>query len=68
MKIRGLPAPDGEKRTKPATVHLYPALKKAIEQLATHEDRTISTFVCRVLERDPLVKTVLQQITGTPRN
>jgi hypothetical protein len=49
-------------------VHLYPALARAIEELSKHEDRTVSTFVCRVLERDPLVKTVLQQITGIGGN
>jgi hypothetical protein len=65
---KGLPAPEGEKRTKPATVHLYPSLAKAVEQLAEHEDRSVSTFVQRVLERDPLVKTVLQQITASGGN
>lgn len=64
----GMPAPKGEKRTKPATVHLYPTLKRAVEQLSEHEDRTVSTFVCRVLERDPLVKAVLQQIGGPKGN
>lgn len=68
MKSLGMPAPNGEKRTKPKTVHLYPALARAIEELSKHEDRTVSTFVCRVLERDPLVKTVLQQITGIGGN
>lgn len=64
----GLPAANGEKRTKPKTVHLYPALETAIEQLRKHDDRTVSTFICRVLERDPVVQSVLQQINKTGRN
>lgn len=64
MKSLGMPAPNGEKRIRPKTVHLYPALEQAVVKLSKHEDRTFSTYVCRVLERDPLVKTVLQQITG----
>lgn len=57
-----------EKRTRPVTVHLYPALAKAVEQLSDHEQRSLSTFVLRVIERDPLVKTVLQQIGGVVGN
>lgn len=57
-----------EKRTRPATVHLYPTLAKALETLSTHEQRTLSTYVVRVLERDPVVKTVLQQIGGVVGN
>lgn len=68
MKSRGMPDARGEKRVKPKTVHLGPTLAEAIEKLSNHEQRTFSSYVAQVLERDPVVKTVLQQITGTPRN
>jgi hypothetical protein len=34
--------------------------------LSSHEQRTVSSYVAQVLERDPVVKTVLQQIGGRP--
>lgn len=57
-----MPDARGEKRVKPTTVHLGPKLRQAIEHLSSHEQRTVSSYVAQVLERDPLVKTVLQQI------
>lgn len=67
-KSLGMPVPRGEKRTKPVTVHMPPTLAAAIEKLSSHEERTVSTFVCRIVERDPLVKTVLQQLGGPTGN
>lgn len=59
---------DREKRTVPKTVHLYPTLAEALDKLSSHEQRSLSTYVVRVLERDPVVKTVLQQIGGVVGN
>lgn len=63
-----MPDARGEKRTRPKTVHLGPTLEKAIETLSSHEQRTFSSYVAQVLERDPVVKTVLQQIKGITGN
>lgn len=63
-----MPVPRGEKRTKPVTVHVPPSLKVALEKLSKHEERTLSTLVCRIVERDPLVQTLLQKIEGTRGN
>lgn len=64
----GMPDTRGEKRTKPITVHVGPTLAKAIEQLSSHERRTVSDYVAQVVERDPVVRTVLQQIGGDDGN
>lgn len=64
----GMPDARGEKRTKPITVHVGPSLAKAIEQLSAHERRTISDYVAQVVERDPVVRTVLRQIEGPTGN
>ena len=65
---RGMPDALGQKRTKPTTVHLGPKLRQAIDLLSKHERRTVSAYVEQVLERDPLVKTALQQIEGIRGN
>jgi hypothetical protein len=64
----GMPDARGEKRTKPITVHVGPTLAMAIERLSKHECRTVSDYVAQVVERDPVVKKVLQQITETKTN
>lgn len=64
----GMPDARGEKRTVPITVHVGPKLAMAIEQLSSHEQRTVSAYVAQVVERDPVVKTVLQQIGGPDGN
>lgn len=70
MSRRSLGMPDvrGEKRTVPITVHVGPTLAKAIDRLSSHERRTVSDYVAQVVERDPVVKTVLQQIEKIDQN
>lgn len=53
-----------EKRTAPVTVHMPPSLRQALAQLSAHEQRTLSTYVCRIVEQHPVVRVVLQQIGG----
>lgn len=64
----GLPVPGGEKRTKPVTVHMPPTLADVIEKLSSSEHRTVSTYVCRIVEEHPVVKTVLQQTAKPQEN
>lgn len=64
----GMPVPRGEKRTKPVTVHMPPTLAQVVEKLSLHEQRTVSTLVCRIVERDPTVQTFLQRIGGIAGN
>ena len=64
----GMPIPRGEKRTKPVTVHMPPTLAEVVEKLSVHEQRTVSTFVCRLVEEHPVVKTVLHQATRAAGN
>lgn len=59
--------PRREKRTKPRTVHMPHPLDQALQRLAHSDRRSISTYVVRVLEADPTVKLVLQQIGGAGR-
>lgn len=61
-RSRGMPDARGEKRVRPTTVHLGDRLRRAVEMLSSHEQRTVSAVIGQVLERDPVVKTVLQQI------
>jgi len=53
-----------EKRTAPVTVHMPTPLKAALRRLSHSDRRSVSTYVVRVLESDPTVKIVLQQIDG----
>lgn len=59
-----MPVPGGEKRTVPKTVHMPPTLAEVVEKLSAHEQRTVSTFICRIVEEHPVVKTFLQRIGG----
>lgn len=64
-RARGMPDARGEKRVKRPTVNLGPKLKAAVELLAEHEDRSVSSVISRVLERDPSVQTFLQKVELT---
>jgi hypothetical protein len=65
MKSLGCPIPGEEKRTVPKTVHMPPSLAEVVDKLSKHEQRTVSTFICRIVEEHPVVKTFLQRI-GAP--
>ena len=52
-----------DKRTAPVTVHLREPVKKVLRQLSTQDQRTVSTFVSRIVEEHPMVRIALQQIT-----
>lgn len=51
-----------EKRTAQTTVHLPPSLRQALEQLVAMEQRTLSSVVARIVERDPHVQLFIQKI------
>jgi mRNA-degrading endonuclease RelE of RelBE toxin-antitoxin system len=51
-----------EKRTAQRTVHFEPRINKALEQLREHEQRTFSSLVARIVERDPHVQLFIQKI------
>ena len=51
-----------EKRTAQTTVHLQPSLRAALEELVALEQRTLSSVVSRVLERDPHVQLFIQKV------
>jgi hypothetical protein len=59
-----MPDARGEKRVKPNDGPPRAEAAQAIEHLSSHEQRTVSSYVAQVLERDPVVRTVLQQIGG----
>jgi len=50
-----------EKRTAPITVHLVPSARQALEQLASHEGRSLSTAVALVLQRDPIFRALTER-------
>ena len=53
-----------EKREAPLTVHAPKPLKLALKEVARREDRTVSTWLLRLAEREPSVQIALQQIGG----
>jgi len=55
-------APRREKRTAAVTVHLVPTVRYALEQLASHEGRSISTAAALAIQRDPIVKVFIQKL------
>ena len=56
------------KRLAPITLHAPTPLKLAIRQAAKREDRTVSTYLLRLAEREPTVQVFLQQIEGSVAN
>lgn len=57
-----------EKREAPLTVHAPKPLKLAIKKVASSEDRSASTWLLRLAEREPSVQIALQQISGPGRS
>ncbi len=53
-----------EKREAPLTVHAPRPLKAALKEVARREDRSVSTWLLRLAEREPSVQIALQQIGG----
>lgn len=51
-----------EKRTAPATIHFRPLVKRALELAKEHDQRTISTLVNRIVERDPTIQLFIQKV------
>ena len=56
------------KREAPITLHAHPVLKLALREVARREDRSVSTWLLRLAEREPSVQIVLQQIGGAVRS
>lgn len=53
-----------DKRESPVTVRVPQALKAALKEVARREDRSVSTWLLRLAEREPSVQIALQQICG----
>lgn len=53
-----------EKRTAPKTVHFRPTVAQALEEAMQHEQRTFSSLVSRIVERDPTVQLFIQKLEG----
>lgn len=51
-----------EKREAPLTVHAPRPMKLALKEVARREDRSVSTWLLRLAEREPSVQIALQQI------
>ena len=50
------------KRESPLTVYAPRSMKLALKEVARREDRTVSTYLLRLAERDASVQIALQQI------
>ena len=51
-----------EKRSAPTTVHFRPLVKMALEHYKETEQRTLSTIVSRIVEKDPTVQLLIQKL------
>lgn len=50
------------KREAPITMRVPPSLKLALREVARREDRSVSSWLLRLAEREPSVQIALQQI------
>ena len=57
--------PKREKRTVRETVNLRPSVAAAVVAICAHENRSKSTVIQRILEKDPTVQIFIQQVTGS---
>lgn len=53
-----------DKRESPITLRVPTTLKLALREVARREDRSVSTWLLRLAEREPSVQIALQQIGG----
>lgn len=53
-----------EKQTSPKTVHFKPSVAQALDEARKLDSRTLSAFVSKIVERDPVVQLFIQKIEG----